>query len=90
VACSGIHDVFLTVEDQPALFIDELNSKHVSWVYPMADCVPSDARDQSGVARHGHRLLPLVIALVSSARTTRSDVVHGVWYRRGEKKPNFL
>ena len=33
VACSGVRDVFLTVKDQPAFFINELNSDHGSWVY---------------------------------------------------------
>ncbi|HET7540866.1 MAG TPA: hypothetical protein VFK05_13380 [Polyangiaceae bacterium] len=33
VDCAGVRDVFLTVKDQPAFFIDELNSDHGSWVY---------------------------------------------------------
>jgi hypothetical protein len=33
VQCSGVRDVFLTVKDQPAFFIDELNSDHGWWVY---------------------------------------------------------
>jgi len=33
VACSGVKDVFLTVTDQPAFFIDEMNSDHGWWVY---------------------------------------------------------
>ncbi|HEY5962115.1 MAG TPA: hypothetical protein VIV60_36415, partial [Polyangiaceae bacterium] len=33
VACSGVRDTFLTVKEQPAFFIDELNSDHGSWVY---------------------------------------------------------
>ena len=33
VNCDGVRDVFLTVKDQPAFFIDELNSDHGSWVY---------------------------------------------------------
>jgi hypothetical protein len=33
VDCDGVHDVFLTVTNQPAFFIDELNSDHGSWVY---------------------------------------------------------
>lgn len=33
VKCDGVRDVFLTVKDQPAFFIDELNSDHGSWVY---------------------------------------------------------
>jgi hypothetical protein len=33
VNCTGVRDVFLTVKDQPAVFINELNSDHGSWVY---------------------------------------------------------
>ncbi len=33
VSCSGVHDTFLTVTDQPAFFLNELNSDHGSWVY---------------------------------------------------------
>ncbi|HMA92432.1 MAG TPA: hypothetical protein VKP30_07085 [Polyangiaceae bacterium] len=33
VNCSGVRDVFLTVKDQPAFFIDELGADHGSWVY---------------------------------------------------------
>ena len=33
VPCDGVRDVFLTVTNQPAFFIDELNSDHGSWVY---------------------------------------------------------
>ena len=33
VSCDGVRDVFLTVKDQPAFFINELNSDHGSWVY---------------------------------------------------------
>ena len=33
VKCDGVRDVFLTVKDQPAFFINELNSDHGSWVY---------------------------------------------------------
>ncbi len=33
VPCSGVRDVFLTVKDQPAFFIDELASDHGWWVY---------------------------------------------------------
>ena len=33
VPCDGVRSVFLTVTDQPAFFIDELNSDHGSWVY---------------------------------------------------------
>jgi hypothetical protein len=33
VPCDGVRSVFLTVTNQPAFFIDELNSDHGSWVY---------------------------------------------------------
>jgi hypothetical protein len=33
VACSGVKNTYLTVKDQPAFFLDELNSDHGSWVY---------------------------------------------------------
>ena len=33
VECDGVHDVFETVTDQPAFFLNELNSDHGSWVY---------------------------------------------------------
>lgn len=33
VSCDSVHTTFLTVTDQPAFFIDELNSDHGSWVY---------------------------------------------------------
>jgi hypothetical protein len=33
VSCSGVRDTFLTVTNQPAIFINELNSDHGSWVY---------------------------------------------------------
>jgi len=33
VGCDCPHDAFLTVKDQPAFFLDELNSDHGSWVY---------------------------------------------------------
>jgi hypothetical protein len=33
VSCDNVRNVFLTVKDQPAFFIDELNSDHGSWVY---------------------------------------------------------
>lgn len=33
VNCSGVRDVFLTVTDQPAFFINEKNADHGSWVY---------------------------------------------------------
>ncbi|HEX3019306.1 MAG TPA: hypothetical protein VHP36_03345, partial [Chitinispirillaceae bacterium] len=33
VKCPGVKDVFLTVKNQPAIFINELNADHGSWVY---------------------------------------------------------
>jgi hypothetical protein len=33
VKCDGVRNVFLTVTDHPAFFINELNSDHGSWVY---------------------------------------------------------
>ncbi len=33
VDCAGVRDTFLTVTDQPAFFLDELNADHGSWVY---------------------------------------------------------
>ena len=33
VGCDGPRNAFLTVTDQPAILIDELNSDHGSWVY---------------------------------------------------------
>jgi dienelactone hydrolase len=33
VACSGVRNTFLTVTDQPAFFINELDANHGSWVY---------------------------------------------------------
>jgi hypothetical protein len=33
VKCDGVKDVFLTVKNQPAMFINELNADHGSWVY---------------------------------------------------------
>ena len=33
VKCAGVRDVFLTVKDQPAFFINELEADHGSWVY---------------------------------------------------------
>lgn len=33
VKCSGVKDVFLSVKDQPAIFINEKNADHGSWVY---------------------------------------------------------
>jgi hypothetical protein len=39
VKCSGVHDTFATVTDQPAFFIDELASDHGWWVYQGASGV---------------------------------------------------
>jgi hypothetical protein len=33
VKCDGVKTVFQSVKDQPAFFMDELNSDHGSWVY---------------------------------------------------------
>ncbi len=33
VKCDGVKNTFLSVRDQPAIFINELNSDHGSWVY---------------------------------------------------------
>jgi len=33
VSCDGVREVFATVKNQPAFFINELNSDHGSWVY---------------------------------------------------------
>jgi hypothetical protein len=33
VKCDGVRNVFLSVTDQPAFFINELNADHGSWVY---------------------------------------------------------
>ena len=33
VSCDSVHSVFLTVTNQPAFFIDDLNSDHGSWAY---------------------------------------------------------
>jgi hypothetical protein len=33
VKCAGVHDVFATVKDQPAFFMNELDSDHGKWVY---------------------------------------------------------
>lgn len=33
VSCSGVRNTFLTVTDQPAFFLNELNADHGSWVY---------------------------------------------------------
>jgi len=39
VECDGVRNTFLTVTDQPAFFINELDSDHGSWVYEGADGV---------------------------------------------------
>jgi hypothetical protein len=39
VDCEGVRSTFLTVTDQPAFFINELNSDHGSWVYEGPDGV---------------------------------------------------
>ncbi|HEX2732088.1 MAG TPA: hypothetical protein VHM70_10795 [Polyangiaceae bacterium] len=39
VDCDGVKDTFLTVTDQPAFFIKELDSDHGSWVYQGASGV---------------------------------------------------
>lgn len=39
VDCSGVKDVFLTVTEQPAFFLNEKNSDHGSWVYQGANGV---------------------------------------------------
>ena len=39
VGCDGPRNTFLTVKDQPAILIDELNSDHGSWVYQGASGV---------------------------------------------------
>jgi hypothetical protein len=39
VDCSGVRSTFLTVTDQPAFFINELNADHGSWVYQGANGV---------------------------------------------------
>jgi len=39
VKCDGVKDVFLTVKDQPAFFMNELNSDHGWWVYQGASGV---------------------------------------------------
>jgi hypothetical protein len=33
VSCDSVHSTFLTVTNQPAFFLDDLNSDHGSWVY---------------------------------------------------------
>lgn len=39
VKCSGVKDVFNSVTDQPAIFINERNADHGSWVYQGANGV---------------------------------------------------
>jgi hypothetical protein len=39
VECSGVRSTFLTVTDQPAFFLNELNADHGSWVYQGANGV---------------------------------------------------
>lgn len=39
VNCEGVRNTFLTVTDQPAFFINELNADHGSWVYQGPDGV---------------------------------------------------
>jgi hypothetical protein len=39
VGCDGPRNTFLTVKDQPAILIEELNSDHGSWVYQGANGV---------------------------------------------------
>ena len=39
VDCDGVRSTFLTVTDQPAFFLNELNSDHGSWVYEGPDGV---------------------------------------------------
>jgi len=41
--CDGIRNTFLSVKDQPAMFINELGSDHGSWVYQKADGVSLSA-----------------------------------------------
>lgn len=43
VKCDGVKDVFLSVKDQPAIFINELNADHGSWVYQGANGVSLSA-----------------------------------------------
>ncbi|HEX2956949.1 MAG TPA: hypothetical protein VHO70_08950 [Chitinispirillaceae bacterium] len=43
VPCSGVKDVFLSVKNQPAFFINELNADHGSWVYQQANGVSLSA-----------------------------------------------
>ena len=48
VECDGVREVFLTVKDQPAFFIDELNADHGSWVY---------SGSQGRLSFHGRRVV---------------------------------
>jgi len=43
VPCTGVRDVFLTVKNQPAFYVNELNSDHGSWVYQQAKGVSLSA-----------------------------------------------
>lgn len=43
VSCSGVRDTFLTVTDQPAFFLNELDADHGSWVYEGPDGVSLSA-----------------------------------------------
>lgn len=43
VDCSGVRDTFLTVTDQPAFFVNELDADHGSWVYQGAGGVSLSA-----------------------------------------------
>ncbi len=43
VKCDGVRNVFLSVKDQPAMFINELDSDHGSWVYQQAKGVSLSA-----------------------------------------------
>jgi hypothetical protein len=43
VACSGVRNTFLSVTNQPAFFVNELDSDHGSWVYEGAGGVSLSA-----------------------------------------------
>jgi len=43
VSCDGVKETYLSVKDQPAIFIDELNADHGSWVYQGANGVSLSA-----------------------------------------------
>jgi len=43
VKCSGVKDIFLSVKDQPAFFLNELASDHGYWVYQGANGVSLSA-----------------------------------------------